>query len=248
MPCATETSAGTGGKANERNTPTTWNAFRQFRQTWDGRGATVEDLVVPHVLEASTHGLADEAQLVAKIKEKAELADGFKKAFPGGADPVTAANFKLALGVFLRTLATKSKWEEFIDGNQRAFSNEEVLGLKTFVELGCTTCHATRLVGGHMYQKLGLLKPYSSHDVGRMAVTKTASDESFFKVPLRPWRIVAFLSLAIVAYTSATYLWVPIRRVVGPADIAAIAVHLMTNGAVTGATFDIDGGQQLVEQ
>jgi len=39
----------------------------------------------------------------------------------------------------------------------------------------------------------------------------------------------------------------PIRRVVDPADIAALAVHLMTNTAVTGATFDIDGGQQLVE-
>jgi NAD(P)-dependent dehydrogenase (short-subunit alcohol dehydrogenase family) len=38
----------------------------------------------------------------------------------------------------------------------------------------------------------------------------------------------------------------PIGRVVGPADIAALAVHLMTNTAVTGATFDIDGGQQLV--
>ncbi len=39
----------------------------------------------------------------------------------------------------------------------------------------------------------------------------------------------------------------PIRRVVGPADIAMLAVHLMTNTAVTGATYDIDGGQQLVE-
>jgi NAD(P)-dependent dehydrogenase (short-subunit alcohol dehydrogenase family) len=40
----------------------------------------------------------------------------------------------------------------------------------------------------------------------------------------------------------------PIRRVVGPDDIAVLAVHLMTNTAVTGATFDIDGGQQLVER
>lgn len=39
----------------------------------------------------------------------------------------------------------------------------------------------------------------------------------------------------------------PIRRVVGPKDIAALAVDLMANTAVTGATFDIDGGQQLVE-
>jgi hypothetical protein len=40
-------------------------------------------------------------------------------------------------------------------------------------------------------------------------------DETFFKVPLRPWRLVAFLSVAIVAYTSATYLWVPMRRALG---------------------------------
>ena len=38
----------------------------------------------------------------------------------------------------------------------------------------------------------------------------------------------------------------PIRRVVGPADVAALAVHLMTNTALTGATYDIDGGEQVV--
>jgi NAD(P)-dependent dehydrogenase (short-subunit alcohol dehydrogenase family) len=38
----------------------------------------------------------------------------------------------------------------------------------------------------------------------------------------------------------------PIRRVVKPADVAALAVHIMSNPALTGATYDIDGGQQLV--
>ncbi|WP_329154310.1 SDR family oxidoreductase [Streptomyces sp. NBC_01456] len=38
----------------------------------------------------------------------------------------------------------------------------------------------------------------------------------------------------------------PIRRVVGPADVAALAVHLMCNDALTGGTYDIDGGQQLL--
>jgi len=38
----------------------------------------------------------------------------------------------------------------------------------------------------------------------------------------------------------------PIHRVVGPADVASLAVHIMTNTALTGATYDIDGGQQLV--
>jgi NAD(P)-dependent dehydrogenase (short-subunit alcohol dehydrogenase family) len=39
----------------------------------------------------------------------------------------------------------------------------------------------------------------------------------------------------------------PIRRFVGPDDIAALAVHLMTNTAITGATVEIDGGQQLIQ-
>jgi NAD(P)-dependent dehydrogenase (short-subunit alcohol dehydrogenase family) len=40
----------------------------------------------------------------------------------------------------------------------------------------------------------------------------------------------------------------PTGRVVGPADVAALAVHIMTNTALTGATYDIDGGQQLVSR
>ena len=38
----------------------------------------------------------------------------------------------------------------------------------------------------------------------------------------------------------------PIHRVVEPADVAALAVHIMANTALTGATYDIDGGQQIV--
>jgi len=38
----------------------------------------------------------------------------------------------------------------------------------------------------------------------------------------------------------------PIGRVVGPADVAALAVHIMINTALTGGTYDIDGGEQLV--
>ncbi len=38
----------------------------------------------------------------------------------------------------------------------------------------------------------------------------------------------------------------PIGRVVGPDDVAALAIHLMSNSALTGATYDVDGGQQLV--
>jgi NAD(P)-dependent dehydrogenase (short-subunit alcohol dehydrogenase family) len=38
----------------------------------------------------------------------------------------------------------------------------------------------------------------------------------------------------------------PIRRVVTADDVAALAIHLMVNTALTGATYDIDGGQQFI--
>ncbi|HET6318878.1 MAG TPA: OpgC domain-containing protein [Chloroflexota bacterium] len=46
-------------------------------------------------------------------------------------------------------------------------------------------------------------------------IDPNALDETFFKVPLKPWRLVAFASVAIVAYTAATYLWLPLRRALG---------------------------------
>jgi NAD(P)-dependent dehydrogenase (short-subunit alcohol dehydrogenase family) len=38
----------------------------------------------------------------------------------------------------------------------------------------------------------------------------------------------------------------PIGRVIGPADIARLAVHIMANTALTSGTYNIDGGQQLI--
>jgi NAD(P)-dependent dehydrogenase (short-subunit alcohol dehydrogenase family) len=38
----------------------------------------------------------------------------------------------------------------------------------------------------------------------------------------------------------------PIHRVVGPDDIASLALHIFTNTALTGATYDIDGGEQII--
>lgn len=50
---------------------------------------------------------------------------------------------------------------------------------------------------------------------GFFDVDPTALDERFFKVALRPWRLVAFAAVGIVLYTVTTYFWVPIRRALG---------------------------------
>jgi cytochrome c peroxidase len=176
------TSTGAGGAHAERNTPTVYNAFRQYKQCWDARADTIEDQALMHVMEPEANGIADEAELVKKIKDKPDLVTGFQKAFPGDADAVSAKNFKLAMGAFERTLVTKSRFDAYLDGDQKALTNEEKLGLKTFMDVGCTQCHMSRLVGGNMLQKLGVLKPHGTKDTGRERVTKSEADKFFFKV------------------------------------------------------------------
>ena len=62
---------------------------------------------------------------------------------------------------------------------------------------------------------IGLISLAWGADNGFFDIDPNVLDESFFKVALRPARIGAFLSVAIVAYTSATYLWVPMRKGLG---------------------------------
>ena len=177
------TSPGSTGENGDRNTPTTYNAARHFRQFWDGRAESVEAQAIMPVLNPIEHGLADEAAVLAKINEQKDLVDGFKKAFPGDEAAVSAKNFGIAIGAFERTLVTRSKWDDYIEGNQRALSNGELLGLKTFLDVGCNQCHLTRMLGANAYQKLGLRVPYNGKDTGRMKVTGSVADKYSFKVP-----------------------------------------------------------------
>ncbi|MBX3462011.1 MAG: c-type cytochrome [Planctomycetes bacterium] len=176
-------SPGSDGRDGDRNTPSTYNSFRQFAQFWDGRAKTVEEQATAPVLNPVEHGLVDEAELVARLQQKPELVAGFKAAFPDAAEPVTVANFQLAVGAFERTLVTKSRFDAYLDGDQKALTNEEKQGLNDFMQVGCITCHTTRLLGGHMFQKSGLVAPYPSDDLGRAKVTGQEFDKHFFKVP-----------------------------------------------------------------
>jgi NAD(P)-dependent dehydrogenase (short-subunit alcohol dehydrogenase family) len=65
--------------------------------------------------------------------------------------------------------------------------------------------------------------------------------------PTQPELSASLLGDALDARREELRATLPIGRVVGPADVASLAVHLMINTAITGTTVDIDGGQQVVE-
>lgn len=178
------TSDGHKGQMGDRNSPTVYNSGGHFAQFWDGRAANVEEQAKGPVLNPVDMAMPGEKQVVKVLKSMPEYVAAFKKAFPQAKDPVTYDNMAKAIGAFERKLVTPSRWDKFLKGDQAALTDEEKTGFNAFVAAGCHTCHSGALLGGHMYQKLGVLKPYpDDSDAGRAQVTKSDSDKMFFKVP-----------------------------------------------------------------
>ena len=151
------TSEGHKGQRGDRNAPTVYNAAVHFVQFWDGRAPDVEAQAKGPVLNPVEMAMGSDKEVVAVLKSMPGYVDAFKKAFPADKNPVTFDNMALAIGAFERKLMTPSRWDKFLKGDQAALTAEEKAG---FNGAGCQTCHAGALLGGNLYQKIGVLKPY----------------------------------------------------------------------------------------
>lgn len=178
------TSPGHKGQRGDRNSPTVFNAGNHVAQFWDGRAATLEDQAKGPVLNPGEMAMPSEAHVVKTIKSIPGYEAMFKKAFPADKDPITYDNIARAIGAFERTLATPSRFDKFLGGDEKALSADEKKGLEAYLSAGCTACHMGEGLGGGMYQKLGLVKPVPGlKDEGRAKVTKSEAEKFFFKVP-----------------------------------------------------------------
>ena len=177
-------SKGVPGTPVGRNSPTVYNAFMHIAQFWDGRAKDVEEQAKGPILAGKEMGMPSGDAVVAKLKAIPEYPPLFKAAFPEWEDPLTYDNVGAAIGAFERNLTTPGRWDKFLAGDNSALDADEQAGLRTFIQTGCVTCHTGTLLGGHIYQKVGLVKPWPNQDdQGRFAVTKDETHKMFFKVP-----------------------------------------------------------------
>lgn len=136
----------------------------------------------------------DVIQRLSTIPEHVEL---FKKAFPNDKNALSYDNVARAIAAFERTLITPSRFDKFLQGDVNALTKKEKEGFKTFIEVGCASCHSGPALGGNMFMKFGVTeayweatrdfitldKPTVPVDVGRFAVTHKQEDLYVFKVP-----------------------------------------------------------------
>ena len=186
------TSIGHKWQIGPRNAPSVFNAAVHIAQFWDGRAKDVEEQAKGPIVNPKEMASPSEDFVVERIKSIPEYVELFKKAFPGEKDSVTYENIAKAIAAFERTLLTPSRFDKFLKGDLSALTKEEKEGLKIFMDVGCVTCHNGTGVGGHMYQKFGIVKPYfkvikykdkSKIDLGRYNITKNEADKYVFKVP-----------------------------------------------------------------
>ena len=177
------TSTGFKGQLGSRNSPTVYHAFLHLAQFWDGRSPTVEDQAMGPILNPVEMAMPNAAAVRASLKKVPEYRQRFAAAFRDQKDPVNLTNAALAIGAFERGLIAPSRLDQFLQGDLQALTPPEKEGLKTFVQVGCASCHSGVAIGGNSYQKMGLKNPYPTKDTGRFQVTALEADRGTFKVP-----------------------------------------------------------------
>jgi cytochrome c peroxidase len=182
-------SPGDEGGEGDRNSPTVLNAALHTIQFWDGRAKDVEEQAGMPVMNPDEMNIPNEDFLLERIKAVEGYQKMFAAAFPDDSDPISFDNMEKAIGAFERTLIIPSKFDDYLKGNAGALSLDEKQGLKTFMDVGCITCHTGSLLGGNMFQKFGVHFNYWEYtksdeiDEGRAKETHNEMDKYMFKVP-----------------------------------------------------------------
>jgi cytochrome c peroxidase len=181
-------STGIRGQKGGINAPTTLNSGLQFRQFWDGRAATLEDQADGPPNNPVEMGSSWE-QICKKLDGDQAFADELRASYPDGCNKKNATD---AIAAFERTLLTPgSRFDKHLLGDGNALSAEEKRGYQMFLDTGCATCHAGKLLGGGSFELIARFgdyfkdrgTPLTDADNGRFNVTKSEADRQKFKVP-----------------------------------------------------------------
>lgn len=191
------TSIGVHGQAGGRNAPTVWNAAFHSVQFWDGRAASLEDQAKGPPANPIEMGMTD----LDAVSDRIEKIPGYKPYFDrafGKGQNINIDNIAKAIAAYERTLITpNSPYDRYVKGDKQAMTAQQIRGMQTFADTGCTACHSganfdgpTQPTGQGFYQKFPTFtnNEYVSkyglmNDMGRMASTGKEEDKNMWRVP-----------------------------------------------------------------
>lgn len=139
------------------NTPTVLNSALATSLFWNGRAKDVQEQASGPIQASFEMNMAPK-ELETRFNENIRYVKEFQLAFQG-IKSISFANILDAIGAYERTLLTRGKYDEFLDGNDSAMSQEAKNGFSLFINLGCKGCHTGMSVGGQSMQRFPL-RPY----------------------------------------------------------------------------------------
>ena len=148
---------------NHLNSPTVYNAVFFDAQFWDGRDPDLEKQAQGPI-QAAPEMSASKEDVVATVTSMPEYVAAFEKAY-GKDVKITFEKVTDTIATFERTLVTPSRFDDYLNGNEKALNEAEKKGLQTFVDLGCTTCHNGVALGQSM-NMLNVVAEYKHMNVG----------------------------------------------------------------------------------
>nr|3O5C_A Chain A, Cytochrome c551 peroxidase [Shewanella oneidensis]3O5C_B Chain B, Cytochrome c551 peroxidase [Shewanella oneidensis]3O5C_C Chain C, Cytochrome c551 peroxidase [Shewanella oneidensis]3O5C_D Chain D, Cytochrome c551 peroxidase [Shewanella oneidensis] len=180
---ALPTSIGHHWQEGPINSPTVLNADFMLAQFWDGRASNLKEQAAGPIANPKemgfTHELATET-----IASMPAYRARFAKVY--GDEKVDIDRLTDAIAAFEKTLVTpNSPFDQYLLGKQDAISGDAKAGYQLFKDKGCVSCHNGPAVGGTMFMKMGLIKPFHTNNPaeGRKGVTGKDADKFVFKVP-----------------------------------------------------------------
>ncbi|WP_198298017.1 cytochrome-c peroxidase [Bdellovibrio bacteriovorus] len=181
-------SAGFNNNKGARNAQSILNLKYQDIVHWRNDRTSIEDQALRSFTTHLSFGNSSEKEALKRL-ELAGYQPLFKDAFPGSGNPLTLENAAAALGSYQRSLTTRAPFDQFLEGDIKALSNQAKKGLNEFITVGCASCHNGTAVGGRTMQKFGVYQNYwnltksKNPDKGRQEISKKDEDLYVFKVP-----------------------------------------------------------------
>ena len=178
-----KTSIGHNWQQGPINAPTVLNSSLNVAQFWDGRAADLKEQAGGPIANpgemAFTHTLALEV-----LESIPDYVSEFTQVF--GPDCINIDQVTEAIAEFEKTLVTPgSRFDQWLLGDTKAISAEELAGYHLFKSSGCVACHMGSAVGGTSFQKMRLVSQYETNNdaQGLAGVTGKDADRFKFKVP-----------------------------------------------------------------
>jgi len=172
----------------KRDVPSLYNMGSHLIFKWDGAHKDLRSQTASALKSSSENGMASDDAIVKRLESIPLYRERFKLTFAKDDDQdagtITAAKVVEALVSFQQGLITRAPFDEFLLGDDKALSAEQLRGGMLFSRKNCAACHTGSASGGQMLQELGYVKPWPNQkDLGYYKISGNPAHKLVFRVP-----------------------------------------------------------------